>query len=66
MEALGQNNFHMVAVDQRGFGKSSYNKQCIKFEDWAIDIVELCKLKDISKCVAIGWSFGGAISMKLG
>ena len=56
---------HIVAVDQRGFGKSSYKQPCNSFKDWAEDLVDFCKLKGIQKCIANGWSFGGGVSMKL-
>ncbi len=48
----------------RGFGYSSYINKCSHFKDWAGDLVDFCRLKDIKECVAIGWSFGGGISMK--
>jgi pimeloyl-ACP methyl ester carboxylesterase len=64
MTALVTQPYHIIAVDLRGFGYSSYNNQCNKFGDWAQDLKEFCHLKDIKSCVAIGWSFGGGVSMK--
>jgi alpha-beta hydrolase superfamily lysophospholipase len=29
----------IVALDLRGFGKSSYNNKCHRFGDWAQDVV---------------------------
>lgn len=55
----------IVALDLRGFGKSSYNNKCHRFGDWAQDVVQTLKLLKISKVVLIGWSFGGAISQKV-
>jgi pimeloyl-ACP methyl ester carboxylesterase len=49
----------------RGFGDSSYNKNCSYLKDWAEDLLDFCKIKAIKQCVAIGWSFGGAIALKL-
>lgn len=48
----------------RGFGDSSYNHKCSHFADWASDLVDFCKHKKITEVIAIGWSFGGGISMK--
>lgn len=48
----------------RGFGDSTYINKCAHFKDWAADLVEFCAIKKIEHCVAIGWSFGGGISMK--
>ena len=55
---------HLIAVDQRGFGKSSYKKPCLCFGDWAEDLKAFCKARGIEKCIANGWSFGGGVSMK--
>jgi pimeloyl-ACP methyl ester carboxylesterase len=48
----------------RGFGDSTYINKCSHFKDWAGDLVDFCSIKKIEQCVAIGWSFGGGISMK--
>lgn len=58
-------NRHLVAIDLRGFGLSTYNNKCQRFCDWASDVREFCKMLGISKCIANGWSFGGGITMKL-
>lgn len=55
----------MVAVDLRGFGKSSYQSQCFKLEDWANDVIDFCTIKNIKSCILNGWSFGGGVSMKI-
>lgn len=54
-----------MAVDQRGFGESTYKNKCSSLKEWAEDLVEFCKIKNIKQCTAIGWSFGGGVSMKL-
>lgn len=54
-----------MAVDQRGFGESTYKNKCSSLREWAEDLVEFCKIKNIKECTAIGWSFGGGVSMKL-
>ncbi len=65
INALKDQKYHIIAVDLRGFGNSSYKAQCHHFKDWALDLVDFCKLKKIKECTAIGWSFGGGVSMKL-
>ena len=49
----------------RGFGKSSYNNKCLRFCDWASDMIELCHVLGITQIILNGWSFGGAISQKI-
>jgi pimeloyl-ACP methyl ester carboxylesterase len=31
--------YHIIAVDQRGFGASTYKTKCAYFGDWAKDLV---------------------------
>jgi len=64
MEQLSQYEYHVVAVDLRGFGNSTYNTACGYFGDWAVDLKLFCLDKNIKQCIAIGWSFGGGVSMK--
>ena len=47
MEDMKELKMHLVAVDQRGFGKSSWNTPCNRFVNWAEDLREFCKLKGI-------------------
>lgn len=54
-----------MALDLRGFGKSSYVNKCTKFGDWARDVVELAALLKLTNIVLIGWSFGGGVSQKV-
>jgi pimeloyl-ACP methyl ester carboxylesterase len=56
---------HLIALDQRGFGKSTYLSPCHRFYDWARDLKEFCQLRGIEQCIANGWSFGGGVAMKL-
>ena len=56
---------HIIALDQRGFGKSSYKNHCNRFINWAEDLRDFCKKKGVKKCIVNGWSFGGGVSMKL-
>jgi pimeloyl-ACP methyl ester carboxylesterase len=55
---------HIIAVDQRGFGRSSYKTPCNRFKEWAEDLKAFCKLRGIEKCIVNGWSFGGGVAMK--
>ena len=55
---------HILAVDMRGFGESTYSKPCERYGDWASDLVAFCGQLKVEKCMVVGWSFGGAITMK--
>jgi 2-hydroxy-6-oxonona-2,4-dienedioate hydrolase len=57
-------DYHIIAVDLRGLGDSTYNKPCSCLGDWAGDLVDFCSIKKIKQCVAVGWSFGGTVAMK--
>ncbi|WP_404432000.1 alpha/beta fold hydrolase [Sutcliffiella horikoshii] len=57
-------SFHLVAVDMRGFGESSYHEKIYSIKDLADDIklfVDELKLSDFT---IIGWSTGGAVAMQ--
>jgi len=56
---------NIIAIDLRGFGRSSYKNPCTRYGHWAEDIKELCNMRGIKKCIVNGWSFGGGVSMKL-
>ena len=58
-------NYRIIALDLRGFGKSTYNNPCYKFRDWALDVIDFCKVLQIKKIIINGWSFGGTISQKV-
>ena len=55
----------IIVMDLRGFGKSSYNQKCYRFNDWACDVIQLLKMLKVEKAILNGWSFGGAISQKV-
>ena len=65
MEGMKELKMHLVAVDQRGFGKSSWNTPCTRLVNWAEDLRDFCKVRGIEKCIVNGWSFGGGVAMKL-
>lgn len=57
-------DYHIVALDLRGAGISSYNTPISTFQDWAYDMKLFCdelKLKDF---LLLGWSMGGGISQQ--
>jgi 2-hydroxy-6-oxonona-2,4-dienedioate hydrolase len=39
INALKHCGYHIIAVDQRGFGESSYKSRCVYLADWAEDLV---------------------------
>ena len=55
----------ILAINLRGFGKSSYNNPCKRFGDWAKDVIQLLHLLKINKVILNGWSFGGAVVQKI-
>ena len=65
MEHLKDWKRHMIAMDLRGMGKSSYKNPTTRYAHWAEDLKDFCKVKGIEKCAVVGWSLGGGISMKL-
>lgn len=56
---------HVVAVDLRGFGDSTYNKPVSSLRDFAEDVSELIETLDLTFDVAAGWSTGGGILLEL-
>ncbi|MGD7052710.1 intracellular short-chain-length polyhydroxyalkanoate depolymerase [Sutcliffiella horikoshii] len=57
-------SLHLVAVDMRGFGESSYHEKIYSIKVLADDIklfVDELKLSDFT---IIGWSTGGAVAMQ--
>ena len=47
MEGLMPLNMHLIAVDLRGFGKSSWNHSCSRLLNWAEDLRDFCKARGI-------------------
>ena len=58
-------NFRIIAIDLRGFGKSSNNKEISTLDDFALDLILLLKELKIDKIYLVGISLGGGIAMKL-
>ena len=56
--------YKLYAIDQRGFGLSSYHQKIYSIKDLADDLkqfVEAIGLKDFS---IVGWSLGGTVCMQ--
>jgi len=65
LELLQDNkNYHVIAIDQRGFGKSSYHQPVRRFTQHAEDLKNFIELKGLKEVVLVGWSYGGGIAMK--
>ena len=58
-------DIHLIAVDLRGFGDSTYNGRFETLGELAEDIKLLTDALGLSKLHVIGWSTGGGIAMEL-
>ncbi|MFH5882062.1 intracellular short-chain-length polyhydroxyalkanoate depolymerase [Liberiplasma polymorphum] len=56
--------FHVIALDLRGFGDSTYHKPIQSLEDFADDIYSFLKVLKRDKIILVGWSAGGGVSLK--
>ncbi len=61
IDALSR-DFRVIALDLRGFGKSTFSTPEISFEDHAADLVEVCEQLQLSRPTLVGWSMGGAVA----
>ncbi|MCD8509449.1 MAG: alpha/beta hydrolase [Bacillus sp. (in: Bacteria)] len=57
--------YHLLAVDLRGFGESSYKNRFDSLDELAEDVKEMLDILGISAVHAVGWSTGGGVAMKL-
>jgi len=57
--------FHIYAMDLRGFGDSSYKEPIESLEDFSDDVNLFMDALSIDKAHIAGWSTGGAIALKL-
>lgn len=63
IESLDE-QFHIIALDLRGFGGSSYNQRITHIRDFAEDVklfVDALRLKSFN---LVGWSTGGMVCMQ--
>jgi pimeloyl-ACP methyl ester carboxylesterase len=56
--------FHIYAMDLRGFGDSSYKEPIESLEDFSDDVNLFMDALSIDKAHIAGWSTGGAIALK--
>jgi len=59
-----KDDFHIYAMDLRGFGDSSYKQPIETLEDFADDVKLFMDALNIEKADIAGWSTGGAIALK--
>ena len=45
---------HQIALDLRGFGKSTYKSPTTRFIHWAEDLKDFCKQRGIEKVAVVG------------
>ncbi len=59
-----QNQYHIYAIDLRGFGQSTYHRPIDSLRDFADDVklwINELQLKEFS---LMGWSMGGGVAME--
>jgi len=56
--------YKIYAVDLRGFGISSYNKQIDSLKDFSEDVKLLVEQLELEKFDIVGWSTGGGVAMQ--
>lgn len=56
-------NFHVIAVDLRGHGSSTYRGESFEIEDLAKDINKLLEKLEIDKVYMFGHSLGGYVTL---
>ncbi|MBO8157327.1 MAG: alpha/beta hydrolase [Bacillaceae bacterium] len=63
LESL-DDKYKVYAVDLRGFGESSYNKQIESIKDFSEDVRMFIEALGIHPYAIAGWSTGGAVGMQ--
>lgn len=63
IEALPK-EYHIIAVDLRGFGESTYNKPITSIKDFTDDIKLFVDALDLKDFAMMGWSTGGGVVMQ--
>ncbi|MDZ5610094.1 alpha/beta hydrolase [Bacillus pseudomycoides] len=59
-----QDEYHIYAIDLRGFGKSTYNKPIDSLQDFADDVKLFIDELQLTKFSLMGWSMGGGVAME--
>ena len=57
--------FHTLAIDSRGHGESRSDNTDFSIEQYANDVIGLCRKKGVDKASVIGYSDGGNIALFL-
>ncbi len=65
IERLDPQTYHVVAVDLRGFGDSSYESRFDTLRALTDDVAMFLKQLNLPKLTVVGWSAGGGIAMQL-
>lgn len=60
-----ENHYQIIAVDLRGFGDSTYNKEVNSLKDFADDLNEFLRTKQFEDVTVLGWSTGGGIALEM-
>ncbi len=59
-----QDQYHIYALDLRGFGQSTYNKAIDSIQDFAEDVKLFIDQLKLEKFSLMGWSMGGGVAMQ--
>ncbi|MGE7632121.1 alpha/beta fold hydrolase [Bacillus paramycoides] len=59
-----QDQYHIYAIDLRGFGQSTYNKSIDSLQDFAEDVKLFTDQLKLEKFSLMGWSMGGGVAME--
>ncbi len=57
--------YKLIAVDLRGFGKSSYHRRITSLKDFSDDVALFMDALGLKQAAVAGWSTGGAVAMQL-
>lgn len=60
-----KHSYHIIALDLRGFGQSTYKNPISSLKEFAEDVNEVISHIGVTKAVVLGWSTGGGIAMEL-
>jgi pimeloyl-ACP methyl ester carboxylesterase len=60
---LTERDYHVVAIDLRGFGNSDESKTDYSYQTWARDVGEVITDRGLEDVMLVGHSMGGAIAM---
>jgi len=63
IESLDE-QFHIIALDLRGFGGSSYNQRITHIRDFAEDVKLVVDTLGLTNFDLVGWSTGGMVCMQ--